>query len=177
MNECCALPAEQIAADQHKPGGVCCLVTEKTEAPARAHCPESGTSSRKVQHRTVEHLVKPERTPDIAATQYYYCAEADCPVVYFAQDGIPSFTTADIKVAVFSKDPGGDVNACYCFDWTRNRIRNELAETGKSTAAIEIAKKVKAQLCECDVKNPKGTCCLGDVNAVVKEAKQALGPE
>ncbi|MEE8186204.1 MAG: hypothetical protein V3T99_00905, partial [Nitrososphaerales archaeon] len=69
------------------------------------------------------------------------------------------------------------VNACYCYDWTRNRIKNELVETGKSTAAIEIAKKVKAGLCECDIKNPKGTCCLGDVIAVVKEEKQVLGLE
>ena len=60
MNECCTLPVEKIMANEHKPDGVCCLISEVTEAPPRADCPESGTISRKIQHRTIEHLVKPE---------------------------------------------------------------------------------------------------------------------
>lgn len=174
MHECCTLPIDRIMANEHKPDGVCCLVSEVTDTPPRADCPESGTSSRKIQRRTIEHLVKSDRVGEIADTQYYYCADSDCPVVYFANDSVRSFTTEDLKVKVFAKDTGGDVNVCYCYDWTRDGIKNELAETGQSTASREIAEKVRDSLCECDIKNPKGTCCLGDVNRVVREAKEAL---
>ncbi|MGH7454108.1 MAG: hypothetical protein ACRENG_22335, partial [bacterium] len=71
---------------------------------------------------------------------------------------------------VFAKDRGDEVPACYCFDWTRRRIKNEIENTGKSTASMQIAKEVKAGNCACDIKNPKGECCLGDVNLVVKDA-------
>ena len=164
-------------ANEHKPDGVCCLISEVTEAPPSADCLQSGTSSRKIQHRTLEHLVKPEQAEEIVDTQYYYCADTDCSVVYFAGEGARSFTTADLIVKVLAKDPGGDVNVCYCYDWTRDRIKNELAETGQSSALREIAEKVRASLCECDIKNPKGTCCLGDVNKAVREAKEALAAE
>ncbi|MBI3789018.1 MAG: hypothetical protein HY276_12280, partial [Ignavibacteriales bacterium] len=119
MNSCCAIPVEVIAADQHKVNDECCLVTEKTTAPARAKCPISKTSSRKVQRRTLEHLLKPEKVGAIQNVQYYYCAAPDCNVVYFSNEPVPHFTVEDVSVKVFSKDNGEDVDVCYCFNWTR----------------------------------------------------------
>jgi hypothetical protein len=168
MNSCCALPVEVIAADEHKSGDACCLVREKSPAPAKAECPISKTSSRKVQRRTLEHLLKPDRVGSIQNVQYYYCTEQTCKVVYFSNQSVPYFTVDDVNVKVFAKDKGDDVNVCYCFDWTRGRIKEQIAQTGKSTASLEIAKEVKASKCACDIKNPKGECCLGDVNSVVK---------
>ena len=167
MYECFTVPVEKIMENEHKQDGVCCLISDVTKAPPRADCPESGTISRKIQHRTIEHLVKPELVDKILASQYYYCAAADCPIVYFSQDGASKFNTEDIQLAVLAKDQGKDVNVCYCFDWTRGRIEEEIRETGVSTASQKIAEKVRASLCECDIKNPKGTCCLGDINRVV----------
>lgn len=169
MNSCCALPVETIAADQHKSGGECCLVTEKTPAPAQAECPISKTSSRKVQRKTLEHLLTSEKVAEIKNVQYYYCAAPNCKVVYFSNENVPHFTVEDVRVKVFVKDKGNDVNVCYCFDWTRGRIKEQIAQTGKSIASLEIAKEVKAGKCACDIKNPKGECCLGDVNAFVKQ--------
>lgn len=169
MNSCCTNTVEVIATDQHKSGESCCLITEKTNAPTRAECPLSKTSSRKVQRKTVEHLLKEEKVNSIQNVQYYYCAEPDCKVVYFSNENVPYFTTDDIKVKVFAKDKGDDVNVCYCFNWTRGQIKDEITRVGKSTASLQIAKEVKAGTCACDIKNPKGECCLGDVNAVAKE--------
>lgn len=169
MNSCCTLPVEVIAADQHKKGDECCLVTEKTPAPPKAECPISKTPSRKVQKRTLEHLLKPEKLGEVRNVQYYYCTDRACNVVYFSNENAPSFTIEDVKVKVFTKDKDDDVNVCYCFDWTRLRIKEQIRTAGKSTAAVEIAREVKAGRCECDIKNPKGECCLGDVNQVVKE--------
>ncbi|MBI3578579.1 MAG: copper chaperone Copz family protein [Ignavibacteriales bacterium] len=174
MNSCCAIPVEVIAADQHKVNDECCLVTEKTTAPARAECPISKTSSRKVQRRTLEHLLKPEKVGAIQNVQYYYCAAPDCNVVYFSNETVPHFTVEDVNVKVLSKNNGDDVNVCYCFNWTRGRIKEEIAQTGKSTASLQIALEVKAGTCTCDIKNPKGECCLGDVNAFVKTARKQM---
>ncbi|NUM78748.1 copper chaperone Copz family protein [candidate division KSB1 bacterium] len=169
MNSCCTKPLEAIAAGQHKSGEDCCLVVEKTAAPARAACPVSGTLSRKVQHRTLEHLLKPEKLGFLLEVQYYYCKESTCNVVYFSNEDGPFFTTNDVAVKVFVKDQGDDVPVCYCFNWTRARIKQEIRESGKSTAAVEIAREIKAGTCACDIKNPKGECCLGEVNSFVKE--------
>jgi len=177
MHECCTFPIEKIMANEHKPDGVCCLVTEETDAPLLAACPESATDSKKIQHRTIEHLVKQDLVERILDSQYYYCADADCPVVYFSPDGASKFTIDELQLAVFEKDSGKNVNVCYCYDWTRGRIEDEIRETGVSTASKEVAEKVRASLCECDIKNPKGTCCLGDLNAYVREVKDNLEVE
>jgi hypothetical protein len=171
MNSCCIQPVEVIAADQHRSGESCCLITEKTPAPAQAVCPVSGTPSRKMQRRTLEHLLKPEKLGSLREVQYYYCKEPTCNVVYFSNEKVPLLTTEDLAVKVFVKDQGDDVPVCYCFNWTRGRIKQQIKETGNSTAALEIAREIKAGNCACDVKNPKGECCLGDVNAIVKAAR------
>lgn len=169
MNNCCVQPIEVIAADKHKPDDQCCLVTENTPAPPRAECPISKTPSRRVQSRTLEHLLKPEKVAAIQSAQYYYCTDPNCKVVYFSNESVPFFAVDDVAVKVLSKDNGDSVNVCYCFNWTRARIKEELANTGTSTASMQIAKEVKAGNCACDIKNPKGECCLGDVNSVVKD--------
>lgn len=170
MNSCGVQPVEVIATGQHKSGENCCLVTEKTLAPAKAACPVSGTLSRKVQRRTLEHLLKPEKLGLLRDVQYYCCRETNCDAVYFSNENAPFFTTADLPVKVFAKDQGDEVPVCYCFDWTRARIKQQIKETGQSAAAVEIAREIKAGNCACDIKNPKGECCLGDVNKLVKEA-------
>lgn len=177
MNSCRTQPLEAIAADQHRSDESCCLVTERMPAPASAECPVSGTLSRKVQRRTLENLLKPEKIGSMRNAQYYYCKEASCNVVYFSNENLPFFTTDDVAVKVFAKDQGDDVPACYCFNWTRTRIRQQIRETDRSTAALEIAREIKAGRCACDVKNPKGECCLGDVNFVVKEAMSITKPQ
>lgn len=172
MNSCCTQSLEVIAADRHH-GESCCLVEEKTPAPVRAACPVSGTLSRQVQRRTLEHLLKPEMLGALREVQYYHCKEPNCTVVYFSNANVPFFATDELTVKVFAKDRGDDVPVCYCFDWTRGRIKQQISETGQSTAALEIAREIKAGRCACDVKNPKGECCLGEVNLFVKETMLA----
>lgn len=168
MPSCSVRPVEVIAADLHKVNYECCLTTEQSSAPARALCPVSGTLSRKVLHRTVENLVKLEKRSAVRDIQYYFCPDPHCSVVYFSSDSV-QITKDDMSVKVFNKDSGEDVPGCYCFLWTRKRIRDEIESTGTSTAALSIAEEIHAGRCACDVKNPKGECCLGDVHLVVKE--------
>ena len=168
MNSCSTQPIERIAENKHKADDQCCIITEITLAPPRAECPVSKTVSRKVQLRTLEHLLKVEKVGEIQDVQYYYCADSNCNIVYFSNETVSYFTVDDVSVKVLSKDKGNDVDVCYCFNWNRARIKEELAGTGKSTASLQIAKEVKAGNCACDIKNPKGECCLGDVNSFLK---------
>jgi len=137
-------------------------------APLRqASCPRSNTLSRQVHRRTLEHLLKPEKIEAVQHGHYYYCTEQHCEVVYFSVEFDSAFTVDDLAVKVFAKDQSDDVPVCYCFGWTRERIKKQMVETGKSTALAEISREVKAGTCACDVKNPKGDCCLGDVNSCI----------
>ena len=148
----------------------CCVVPENLEAPAKAECPESGALSKKVYHETLENLIVQDKKHLISKdVQYYHCSDHECEVVYFSNQEAPSFSVDDLSVKVFAKDPGDDVNVCYCFDWTRERIRDQIETTGSSTAFDEVTEEEYAGNCECERKNPKGACCLGDINSFVKE--------
>ena len=61
---------------------------------------------------------------------------------------------------------------CYCFNFFRHHIRNEIQKTGKTTIPEFISAQVKVGNCSCQYTNPKGTCCLGDVLAAVKQIQK-----
>ena len=152
----------------------CVVVPEIIEAPLKAECPLSGTLSNKVLHETLDNLVVQDKRHLISGeVQYYYCNEPDCPDVYFSNEEVPVFEKSDLIVKVFSKDNGEDVHVCYCFDWTRKRLTDQIKNEGKSTAFDEITEEVKAGRCECEIKNPKGACCLGDIQNFLKEYSNA----
>lgn len=58
---------------------------------------------------------------------------------------------------------------CYCFGFTENDIRDQIAETGITTIPDKILTLTREGLCSCATLNPSGLCCLGDVNRVVKK--------
>lgn len=148
----------------------CSVVPEIIGAPAKSECPMSGTLSNKVLHETLDNLIVQDKRHLISKdVQYYYCSESDCPVVYFSNEEVPVFEKSDLIVKVFSKDNSEDVHVCYCFDWTRKRLTDQIKNEGKSTAFDEITEEVKAGNCECEIQNPKGACCLGDIQNFLKE--------
>lgn len=148
----------------------CAIAPEIIGAPVKADCPLSGTQSHRVLHETLENLIVPDKRDLISKDiQYYFCSDLNCPVVYFSNDKLPLFEKSDLILKVYSKDNGEDVNVCYCFDWTRKRLSDQIKTTGSSTAFNEITEEVKAGNCVCESKNPKGVCCLGDIQKYIKE--------
>ncbi len=132
-------------------------------------CPANGGRSKRVDTLTVKSLVRklPLGMPD---TQYYFCDASDCEVVYFALDAeAPRFRRADLVVRVGAKKTADPIPICYCFGFTRKDIENEIAETGRSTVADRIKTEVNAGRCACEVKNPSGKCCLGEVTRTAKD--------
>jgi len=109
----------------------------------------------------------------LSAREYRFCPDAGCDVVYFSADGEP-FTTADVRVPVWQKLPFGDRPICYCFGESEASIRSEFAAGGASKAVERVREHIAAERCACDVRNPRGACCLGDVIATVKRVGDSV---
>jgi hypothetical protein len=93
--------------------------------------------------------------------------------VYFGDAG-DRFETHDLRVPVWHKEPAGERLLCYCFGENERDVRGELAEHGRSAVVDRIRTHIAAQRCACDIRNPRGACCLGDVIAAVKRIEGAM---
>jgi hypothetical protein len=96
-----------------------------------------------------------------------FCPDASCEVVYFDAEG-RTFTTVDLRVPVWQKERPGARTICYCFEENETDIRSEIERTGRSKAEARVRAHIRAGRCACEVRNPKGVCCLGDVTQAVK---------
>jgi hypothetical protein len=63
---------------------------------------------------------------------------------------------------------------CYCFGWTKEKIRYQIEERDKSNALEDIKAKMVDPGCSCEILNPSGGCCLGDVGKALKEIKKEI---
>jgi hypothetical protein len=152
----------------------CCSVNAKAGTPAVMACPINGARSKQVDMLTVKSLVRklPLGMPN---TQYYFCDASDCEVVYFALDAqAPRFRREDLAVRVGAKETADPIPICYCFGFSRQDVWGEIQETRKPTLSERIAAEVKAGNCACEVKNPSGKCCLGDIARAAKEGLRVL---
>jgi hypothetical protein len=121
---------------------------------------------------TIKALLSEHALRRFEPASYRFCPAASCDVVYFSEAGAgAAFTKEDIRVTVWQKEPPGRRMVCYCFDETEAAIASELRETGQSHAVERVRAHVAAQRCACEVRNPRGACCLGDVIAAVERMR------
>ncbi len=136
-------------------------------------CPVTARPGKPVAPLTVRSLVREERLAEIEGRDWFFCDQPDCGVVYFTRDGV-TVDRGALKVRVGLKEKEPPRTVCYCFGHTVESIREEIEGTGRSTVAASIRERVEAGECSCEVLNPKGTCCLGDVHKAVREASSAI---
>ncbi len=133
-------------------------------------CPSCGQKGKPVQGQTVKSLlsVSLNRIRDL---DYFFCRTTSCNVVYFSADGNSTFTAGQIRERVYQKEPDQeDVFVCYCFKHTLGEIRKATPE--EFNALInDINSGINANHCACDIRNPQGSCCLGNVRSLRKQAK------
>jgi hypothetical protein len=135
----------------------------------------NGARSKQVDVLTVKSLVR-QLPLEMPNTQYYFCETRDCDVVYFAFDSqAPIFRRGDLLIRVGAKEESDPIPVCYCFGFTRKDIEDEIAETGYSTVADRISTEVTAGRCACEVKNPSGKCCLGEVRRTANDKLRRSG--
>jgi hypothetical protein len=136
-------------------------------------CPTNGKSGKLVDIQTVKSMLALPLT-ELHSAQYYFCKESDCLTVYYNTDG-QTFPESNLRERVYQKNPNDDtVKVCYCFHHTPESIREELDLSGTTTVVASITDGIQLEQCACDIRNPQGSCCLGNVNALVKRIEKEL---
>lgn len=142
--------------------------------PALQTCPRCGRKGRRVQSQTLESMLR-EPSPRLwTRGPFFVCATSECAVVYFSGDGGPLFEKTDLTVRVGVKEIEDPIPVCYCFNHTRTSVWEEIERTGRSTVVESVKQAVKEGRCECEIKNPSGRCCLGEVTQAVKQGLEQL---
>jgi len=133
-------------------------------------CPQCKMQGRPVERLTLKSLLRPDALARLEVeSDYQFCETPACSIVYFAAQSASVYTKDDLAVRVGRKETEDPIPLCYCFGHTKASVREEIQRTGHSTAPASIAAHIKVGRCGCDVNNPSGTCCLGEVNMVIKE--------
>ena len=70
-----------------------------------------------------------------------------------------------------------DAMVCYCFLYRRSDLEREIVTVGEAQISARIATEIKTGNCACEVRNPTGRCCLGDVHKVSQELVSTLTVE
>lgn len=167
MTEACCCPAE--AGNM-----VCDLPSPTLQRPARVAntCPACGQTGKAVQGQTVKALISVSLR-EVRAVEYLFCRTQTCPVVYFSSDGTQTFTTEQVRERVYQKEPDTDeVFVCYCFRYTAGEV-HALSSTGRALLINDIDAGIQAGQCACDLRNPQGSCCLGNVRALIGSLTQS----
>lgn len=147
----------------------CCGVAPLT---LKAAGPECGAEGKPVSHKTLLNMLVDKRKGDVNNGNYYFCATLGCPAIYYDSHGSTTFFKGDIKIRVGLKETDPPIPVCYCFNITKEDIRDEIRKTGRSTASQRIRSEIKATGCSCEINNPSGRCCLGDVERIEKQLTQ-----
>ena len=146
----------------------CCSVTPADNGVAR--CPASGFTGKPVDWLTVAALAKGRVQPQ---QEFRLCRDTECEVVYYGSAGAV-LTAGDLNVQPGFK-PGSDGLVCYCFLYRRADIARQLGETGETDIFQSIQDEVQAGNCACEVRNPSGKCCLGEVQEAIYGLEKELG--
>ena len=151
----------------------CCSGAKMTKETTQNVCSGCGEVGRIVARQTVVHHVKSEKLAEIKSDEYKFCPSAKCSTVYYSASG-EVFTTGDVRELVTSKSSGDNRPLCYCFGFTTGFVREEIERTGASSVPTQVSHFIKEKLCVCEIRNPAGACCLGEINRTVKSLSLAL---
>jgi hypothetical protein len=132
-------------------------------------CPSNQRVGKPIDTITLKALLAVPLTR-VNATAYNFCPDPTCPTVYYSTPDAPSFTEADLREKVYQKHVADeDVFVCYCFRHTSASIRAELVQTGQTGVVAAVTAGIQAGQCACDIRNPQGSCCLGNVRRLVQQ--------
>ncbi len=162
MAENCNCPPEAGKAS-------CELTLQTSPAASRpvSVCPANGQKGKPVQNQTLKAMLRISLRA-VIETEYLFCSSSDCPVVYFSADGSQTFSVEQLREAVYQKEPGNPaVPVCYCFQHSLGSIKTASIEQ-RQTILTDIKQGISAGQCACDLRNPQGSCCLGNVSKAIK---------
>lgn len=136
--------------------------------PHAETCPGCGHAGFAVARVTLKALLLPAALARLPPTEHRFCPSRSCDVVYFGRE--EAFRCDEVRAPVFQKLPAGHRTVCHCLEVGEDRIAHEVATTGSSPSAERIKQLVEAGRCACEVRNPQGSCCLGQVMELLRSA-------
>ena len=163
MAEACCCPSEAGNT-------VCDLTSQTIQRPVHVAnvCPECGQVGKAVQGQTIKALLAVSLRV-VREVEYRFCRTPTCPVVYFAADGQQTFTLDQVRGPVYQKAQHDDATpVCYCFGYTLGTMC-ALTPVQRVAVIDDINAGIQARQCACDLRNPQGSCCLGNVRELIKQ--------
>lgn len=121
---------------------------------------------------TVKALLTPAALARMTGSSHRFCPDPACEIAYFSPGDI--YTVLDLRVPVWQKEPAGVRMVCYCFGENEADIRREVENHGASRAVERVRAHITAGRCACELRNPRGVCCLGDVMAAVRRVAASV---
>lgn len=140
----------------------CCGAPDDPIADSHTLCAYCGSKGSPVELLTVKALLSEVALRRLVPQRLYFCYDPTCVVIYFASGG-QVYRCSDVRVPVWQKEPAGSRRICYCFDENEGSMLRELIETGRCGAVQRVREHIAADRCACEVRNPRGRCCLGDL--------------
>ncbi len=176
MSDCCAPNAngtKSYALPNAAADDCCAVAPAQTHPTSQTTCPVCGVKGKSVDTQTVKAMLDVSlRT--LQAGVYRFCRAESCQVVYFGDRG-DVYTEDDLRERVHQKHPNAaDVFVCYCFRHTPGSIQRELLFSGTSTVVAQVNDGIQAGQCACEIRNPQGSCCLGNITTTVKRVQKSL---
>lgn len=133
------------------------------------NCPTNGRPGSLVNVKTLQGTLALSLI-ELRPTVYRFCPDPNCPTVYYSEDGLQAFDEDALCEKVYQKHPNDkNVLVCYCFRYTLGSIRSDNSANRSVTIPAVITKGVREGKCACDIRNPQGYCCLGNVKSLMKE--------
>ena len=109
-------------------------------------------------------------------TNYLFCRTQTCRIVYFSAVTETTFSVGHLRERVYQKEPeANNISICYCFRHTIGKLRT--ASSAERAAILEdINNGIRDGQCACDLRNPQGSCCLGNVQTMLRRLEaQPIG--
>ena len=144
----------------------CCSPPRPGDPAEHRTCPKCHSAGHAVDLNTVMALLTEIARGRLSDAPHRFCQAPACEVVYFTPTD--TFTVRDLRVSVWQKEPFGARTICYCFGENEADMAREIAQDGMSRVVERVREHVAAGRCSCEVRNPRGACCLGDLIVAVK---------
>lgn len=129
----------------------------------RSVCPTCGKKGLEVQALTIRSLTRRGWPHYSEISDGFFCTNPEDTTVYYFPSLPYTIDKEDVVDRIGAKEAEEPLYVCYCFRHTREEIESDFLHHGRSTIEDEIREKVNGKQCSCEVTNPNGRCCLGDV--------------
>ncbi|WP_298406616.1 hypothetical protein [uncultured Chloroflexus sp.] len=149
----CSSPAETTSHETHAQLGL---------------CPACGAKGVSVSIQTVK-VMAAISLRWLRSTSYQFCHTPHCPVVYYCVADAQTLTVDQVRERVYQKETDqSNVFICYCFRYRASDLQQATAAEYEAIIA-DIRAGIAAGQCACELRNPQGSCCLGNVYRALRD--------